>query len=229
MKFLKSFFSLNYIFLLILCYIGGFIELYSLEVRGAFAGLQTGNLIYIFVNTIKGDYYLALYYFLLISCFVVGVIISQIVVNVCKKRNKEYKFIILFLEITCLIVDLIIPVNQSILDPLNILGAISLSLFCGLQIHSFIEVHNHLLATTMVTAMIRSLVDNIYKYITQKTKENIISALSLFLSILSFTLGAITFSFIDFFAKDISSYFISIPIFLLLMCLFLHLLALKKK
>ncbi len=189
----RNYFNINFIKAIILSFIGGFIELYSLKVRGAFSGMQTGNLIYIFINLIDGNYTLSLFYLLILVIFIVGIIISELIFYLSNKFNFKYQYIVYPLEIISLLSIIFIPTNLDILDPLNILGMCILSLFSAVQSHIFTNINGHSLSTTMMTAMIKLCSSRLFLFFKDKNKNNLLEFLEILFIILFFIIGVVIF------------------------------------
>ena len=85
---------------LILSFIGGFLDIYSLMYRGGhFTFLQTGNLIYLARDLINNDYDSVLICLFIFLSFSVGLIIANIISYIFKIKKKEYLINLILLMI----------------------------------------------------------------------------------------------------------------------------------
>ncbi len=174
----------------ILCFIGGFIEIYSLKIFNAFSGMQTGNLIYTFTYLIDNNYQMSLFHFSLIFAFLIGIIFTEIIINFARKKHFEYRYFIYFFNILLLIsVIFLAKSNNNVLSSCNMISALLLSLFSGIQSHAFTSINNHALSTTMMTAMMKMTTANFYNYFKTKNKSYLFEAIEVLIIILFFILG----------------------------------------
>ena len=214
----KEYFNLDLIKGLILGFIGGFLELYSLSVRGAFTGMQTGNLMNIFTDLIDNNYSLALFRFIILISFILGVILSEVIFVIGHKFKFNYEHIVFPLMIILLIPTLVIDPHLEILDPLNIFSVICLALFGAMQSHIFSTINNHPSTTTMITAMIKQISANYFLAIKNKDRKCLCIASETLLIVLCFIIGIIAFYLPYKFFIDIEyvNFFILLIVILLL-------------
>ena len=76
---------------LILSFCGGMLDAYSLTNRGFFALMQTGNLISVFINLVKGDWNSLLVSFVVVITFIIGLILSNFIEYIYEKKKKDYR------------------------------------------------------------------------------------------------------------------------------------------
>ena len=93
-------------FCLLLTVMGGFFDAYTfVNCGGIFANAQTGNLIFVGIDLIEGNFGEVLHYLIPIFSFVVGVLVSKFI----EYRYKELSifkhiFMLLLIQMTALIV-----------------------------------------------------------------------------------------------------------------------------
>ena len=213
----KNYINLNLLKGIILGFIGGFIELYSLLIRDAFCGMQTGNLIYSILNLVDGDYKLMLYHLIIILSFIIGIISVEVIYRLSKKFKFNDKHLIYPLMVIFIIPSIFIPTNLDIFDPLNILSIITLTLFGAFQAHVFTNLNNYNLSTTMMTMMIKQTFSKLFNGIMNKNKDDLYISMSSLLVVLTFIFGIAIF-YLLFIYIDIKfiNYFLVIIIFLII-------------
>lgn len=145
---------------------GGFMDAYSYICRGkVFANAQTGNLLLLGINLFERKWELALSYCVPVVAFSMGIIITETVQYLLKKKTSQknvwfhWKQITLLLEILSLITVCFIP--QS----LNLLANSITSMACGMQVQSFRTIHGHTIATTMCIGNLRSGTESICRFL----------------------------------------------------------------
>lgn len=74
----RRIFNLDYLISLLIVFVGGFIELYSIKTRGIYAAMQTGNLLSIFSSLIDGKGTLAIKYLCVFLSFVIGLVLGEV-------------------------------------------------------------------------------------------------------------------------------------------------------
>ena len=123
---------------LILAFIGGFLDIYSLMYRGGkFILLQTGNIIYIGRDLINGNYNEVLICLFIFLAFTIGLVIANIISFILKKKEKEY---LLHIVLLSLIFILLIPnyfFSKTMEFDLSYLAVFMLGLIGGILLESF--------------------------------------------------------------------------------------------
>lgn len=207
---------LELILAITLSFIGGFIELYSLQVHGIFAGMQTGNLIQAFIFLSDSQFTLALYRFLLIGVFFIACLLAELLKLVLEKRNKRIELVILIAQL-CMLLPLffikVAPYNDEP-KPLNIVADIFLTAFSAFQYMTFKEMHGHTYATTMMTNLLSNIAKNLVDFFKLKDKRNGRTCLDLLAILICFILGALTAYLILKAIKSASAEYISLILFL---------------
>ena len=229
----KTLASLEVVSALILTFIGGFIELYSLEVNGIFAGMQTGNLIQLFIYLTDKEYTLALYRLILIVTFFISCLIAEIIRYFLNKKGKNISPYILGLELLLILPLFFIKVEayQDVPNTLNIVSDVFLTIFSAMQYMTFRELHGHSYATTMMTNLLSNLAKNLVSFITIKDKKKGKDCLEFFLILVSFILGSVVMYliFINISSSEYLQLVLLIPFVLILITLLLNILINKNK
>lgn len=195
MDVIKKHFNLSYVMVLLLAFIGGFLELYSYKTRGIYSCLQSGNLISIFVNFNEGKNLLGVCNIVAFFTFFIGCFLNEILLNMLKKKNKNYELFTLICMVIFLIVILAMPLNidESIPSIYDIVAVVFLALFGSFQYCSFKIVSNTSYTTTMVTAMLKYSASSLANAISKKDKEEFGLFITYFLLIVTFLVGSLTF------------------------------------
>lgn len=153
--------SESFLLAAILAIVGGFLDAYSYLLRGhVFANAQTGNIVLLGVYLQKGDFSKALYYFVPISAFALGVVLVEIIKKLFKgKPGLHWRQRIVLLELFLLFVVAMIPCGNA-----NVIANVLISFVCAMQVETFRRVHQHPFASTMCTGNLRSGTESFYQY-----------------------------------------------------------------
>ena len=179
---------------LILSFIGGFLDIYSLMYRGGhFTFLQTGNLIYLARDLINNDYDSVLICLFIFLSFSVGLIIANIISYIFKIKKKEYLINLILLMIVFIS---IIPnyffIKTTTFD-ISYIGVFSLGIIGGILLESFR--FSYLAYTaTMMTNNYKMFMHSLINGILLKEKEEKNKALIYFLIILAFIIGVLFYT-----------------------------------
>lgn len=172
---------------ILLAIVGGFLDAYTFVGRGGvFANAQTGNLVLVAIQALKGDWIQTLVQAIPIIAFVLGVILSESI-----KKNSHILFIsnpasaILIFETIILIITGFIPNTVP-----NFIVTVAISFVSSVQISSFRKLVDSPYATTMCTGNLRSASYAAYIAITRKDSESAVKSLRYFIIIFSFLAGA---------------------------------------
>lgn len=166
---------------------GGFLDTYTYTLRGGvFANAQTGNLVLMAVRLADFDFSAALYYFIPVIAFFLGVLLTEII----KRRFSGRKFLqwqhmILLLEIFLLAVIGFLPLTIP-----DAVVNITISFICSVQVQSFRKTKGLPYATTMCTGNLRSAADNFSAFLFSKEKESLKKCLRYLIIIGMFCIGA---------------------------------------
>ena len=183
---------------LILSFCGGMLEAYSLTNRGFFALMQTGNLISVFINLVKGDWNSLLVSFIVIITFIIGLILSNFIEYIYEKKKKDYRSLELVISLILLVLVIFIPVEytreEAILEAKdlswpNLVGNILLALIGSMFLESFRKMNSKNFTSTMMTANLQRMVSSFFIGEEKHDKSEIISGFDYIFIILSFGLG----------------------------------------
>lgn len=197
---LRKHLTLSYLFAVLLCLLGGFVEIYSVKTRGIYAAMQTGNIINFFMDLIDNKIALALDNLLVIAMFFVGCVIGEgLRIFVKKKGNNLYEPLILILMVICLIPTICLPVDSDSLRNGNLPTAYDLvancfiALFGAFQLCAFQNMNGHFFVSTMMTMVLKNITT--YSILAAKEREvdHIYTTLEYLFVLLSFILGAVIF------------------------------------
>ena len=145
---------------------GGFVDAYTFVTRGkVLANAQTGNIVFFGLNLIEKEWWDALFYFIPILSFIIGVLIAEFIRTKFRNSRIHWRQIIILIEIFILSVCAFIPMGN-----MNVFVNISISFICSLQVQAFRKTNGNLSATTMCTGNLRSASDFLYYYLTSKNQ-----------------------------------------------------------
>ncbi len=161
---------------LLLSFVGGFVDAYTYLHYGILANTQTGNIIILGTRLASGDWINAEIAAMPLLLFCIGVIVRT---GISKFTGEDNVKPILAFEIIMLfLIGLIAPSLPGVL-------VFSLVAFlCGVQVSAFKKVHNSLFASTMCTGNTRTAVELLSDFFFNGNKESGKSGLRL-LSILA--------------------------------------------
>lgn len=156
-------------FCLLLTVMGGFFDAYTfVNCGGIFANAQTGNLIFVGIDLIEGNFGEVLHYSIPIFSFVVGVLVSKFI----EYRYKELSifkhiFMLLLIQMTALI---IISIKHQFFG-IDV-RPIVISFICAIQYDGFRKVNNLVFASVFCTGNLRSMSEHLYKLVVLKKQES---------------------------------------------------------
>ena len=156
-------------FCLLLTAVGGFFDAYTfVNCDGIFANAQTGNLIFVGIDLIEGNFREVLHYSIPILSFIVGVLVSKCI-------ETKYKELSIFKHIYMLLLTQIFALLVILLKH-QYLGVdirpIVISFICAIQFDGFRKVNNLVFASVFCTGNLRSMSEHLYKYVVLKKKES---------------------------------------------------------
>lgn len=176
---------------LLLCLVGGFTDAYTFIMRGkVLANAQTGNMVFFALRLVEKRWKDALFYFLPIFAFAVGILIAEIIKKKFKHNKIHWRQIVILIEVAVLFISSFIPKGE-----LNVFVNIAISFVCSLQVQGFRKTRGNLSATTMCTGNLRSGTENLYNYLSTKNRDAKHKFLTYYGLILFFMIGAVTGSF----------------------------------
>ena len=156
----------------VLALVGGFLDAYTYICRGqVFSNAQTGNIVLVGLALAENDFINAIYHFLPVIAFIVGVIITETIKRRVKFKETfiHWRQIVIGAEIIILFAIAFIPMGRY-----DGLVNISISLICAMQVEAFRKVNGTALSTTMCTGNLRTGTEQVYRAIIEKSKDNTI-------------------------------------------------------
>ena len=195
---------------------GGLQDSYAYFFRDAvFANAQTGNVVFLSVYLIEGDFQNALRYIIPIFFFILGVIISRVAELKGMKRNTFlWRQIVLFFEALVLFLVGFIPQTH------NIYANALVSFVAAMQLEAFRSIKGHHFASTMCIGNMVKGASALTTGVIEKNKKALLDGLFYFGIIALFGLGA-SIGYV--LLRSIGEYAIWVSsVFLLLSIFFLH-------
>ena len=156
-------------FCLLLTAVGGFFDAYTfVNCGGIFANAQTGNLIFVGIDLIEGNFSEVLHYSIPILSFVIGVLVSKFIETKYKELSIfKHIYMLLLIQIVALI---IISIKHEYFGV--DVRPIVISFICAIQFDGFRKVNNLVFASVFCTGNLRSMSEHLYKYFILKKKES---------------------------------------------------------
>ena len=175
------------IFCLLLTAVGGFFDAYTfVNCDGIFANAQTGNLIFVGIDLIEGNFSEVLHYSIPILSFVIGVLVSKFIETKYKELSIfKHIYMLLLTQIASLI---IISIKHEYFGV--DIRPIVISFICAIQFDGFRKVNNLVFASVFCTGNLRSMSEHLYKYFVLKKKESKIPFL-IYLSVITVFLSGV--------------------------------------
>ena len=174
-------------FCLLLTAVGGFFAAYTfVNCGGIFANAQTGNLIFVGIDLIEGNFSEVLHYSIPILSFVIGVLVSKFIETKYKELSIfKHIYMLLLTQIAALI---IISIKHEYFGV--DVRPIVISFICAIQFDGFRKVNNLVFASVFCTGNLRSMSEHLYKYFVLKKKESKIPFL-IYLSVITVFLSGV--------------------------------------
>ena len=156
-------------FCLLLTAVGGFFDAYTfVNCGGIFANAQTGNLIFVGIDLIEGNFSEVLHYSIPILSFVIGVLVSKFIETKYKELSIfKHIYMLLLTQIVALV---IISIKHKYFGV--DIRPIVISFICAIQFDGFRKVNNLVFASVFCTGNLRSMSEHLYKYFILKKKES---------------------------------------------------------
>ena len=156
-------------FCLLLTAVGGFFDAYTfVNCDGIFANAQTGNLIFVGIDLIEGNYSEVIHFSIPILSFIVGVLVSKYIETKYKELSIfKHIYLLLLVQIFALLIILLRHEYFSV-D----IRPIVISFICAIQFDGFRKVNNLVFASVFCTGNLRSMSEHLYKYIILKKEES---------------------------------------------------------
>ncbi len=139
---------------------GGLMDAYTYLIRDqVFANAQTGNIVLLGLHLMNGEYGHALYYFIPIVSFSVGVLLVLVIRRKMREnRVLHWRQMVLVLEIVLLLAVAFLP------QRMNMLANVLVSFTCAMQVECFRKIRGVTCATTMCTGNLRSGTELLWNY-----------------------------------------------------------------
>ena len=165
---------------------GGFQDAYTYNTRNeVFSNAQTGNVVLMSQNFMKGKWMAGLKYLFPLFAFALGVLIAEQIQNRYKYANRiHWRQGILGAEIIILFIVGFIP-QQG-----NMLATVLVSFACAMQVQSFRKVNGFSYASTMCIGNLRSGTAALSFYLRERRPEQLRQAMYYFGIIFLFAVGA---------------------------------------
>lgn len=165
---------------------GGFQDAYSYFARGGvFANAQTGNVILLARELVRGDFEGSIRYIVPIIAFSIGVFIAiNLQATLDDKITFNWRQIVLLTEIVIAFSCAFIPETYN-----NVCNAV-LSLSCAMQITAFKKIKGLSTNTAMCVGNIRNAGEHLAKYFILKDKNILKNSLHYYVIVFVFAIGA---------------------------------------
>ncbi len=166
---------------------GGFLDTYTYTLRGGvFANAQTGNLVLMAVKLADADFLSALYYFIPVIAFFLGVLLTEVIKRRFTEREWiQWQHMALLLEFLLLLIIGFVPLWVP-----NAVVNVTISFICSVQVQSFRKTKGLPYATTMCTGNLRSAADNFSVFLFTGEREAWKKCRRYLIIIASFCFGA---------------------------------------
>ncbi len=188
-----------FIIFIILAFIGGMVELYSIFIDQLFTFMQTGNLISIIIDLYKLNLEIIYPLFSLLLFLIFIFIFTLIKEKYLKEHKHSYiKLSLILLIINSLIMvfiprNILINLNDFTLDISRLLSILFNTLFGVILLYSFTYFHHILFIPTMMSNNLRQASSLLAKALVNKNKNNELSKFKTYsIIIIFFILGALT-------------------------------------
>lgn len=187
-QYLKATIPESFIVGILLAIVGGFLDIYTYILNGhVFANAETGNMVLMGLKIANNDYLGALYYFLPIVAFFIGILISEYLkYKLTNSSLIKWQHSILIIEIFILLIITFVPANTP-----NLICNVTIGLVCSLQVNAFKTTNGLPFATTMCTGNLRSAGQKLSEYLFNNDKIALKHCLRYLIIIFAFILGAI--------------------------------------
>lgn len=171
---------------MILAVAGGCMDAYSYLFRDhVFANAQTGNMLLVGVNLVKGDMHEALKYLLPVAAFAIGIAVADVLHFRIKEKKLRWHQISAIIEAVILATVTFIPTE------LNGLANALTSLGCGMQLETFRRISESHVPTTMCIGNLRNVVNYLDLYFATRDRHSLQKAGLYSLIIVAFVAGAV--------------------------------------
>lgn len=166
---------------------GGLQDAYTYITRGGvFANAQTGNIVLLSKALFLSEWGRVLSYLVPIAAYALGVLASALLRHRYKNHEGTFhwRHIVVLLEIILLTVVSFLP--EEVSSAANAIVSFS----CAMQVEAFRKARGHAYASTMCIGNLKSCMENLADYITEKKEGSLKNVLYYALVIAVFALGA---------------------------------------
>lgn len=165
---------------------GGFLDAYTYLARGGvFANAETGNMVLLGIQLLRGDWGKALTYLVPVLAFASGVWVTEAVcVHFRKHSTIHWRQLTLGGEV------LVVAVVAFLPEVLNMLANVLVAFVCAMQVESFRRVRGNAFASTMCTGNLRSGTEQLFYYWQTRNRAVLNNALCYYGIIAVFIAGA---------------------------------------
>ena len=167
---------------------GGWMDAYSYLYRGeVFANAQTGNILLLGVCLSQGRWGAAVQYAVPVAAFALGILMAFLLRQRFWTKTARIHWRQLGVLAEILVLDLVAFLPHRV----DLLANSLISLACGYQVEAFRKIHGNAIATTMCIGNLRAGLHAAAAYGFSKQKADRNRAITYFVIILAFTLGAV--------------------------------------
>lgn len=166
---------------------GGFLDAYTYLARGGvFANAETGNMVLLGIQLLRGDWRKALTYLVPILAFALGVWGAEAVrARFWKRPGIHWRQLTLGGEALTVAIVAFLP------EELNMLANVLVAFVCAVQVESFRRVRGNAFASTMCTGNLRSGTEQFFYYRCTGDRAVLDNALCYYGIIVVFIVGAV--------------------------------------
>ena len=153
-----------------LAIVGGFLDAYTYIMRdGVLANAQTGNMVFMAINVMSGEWKQAFFHFVPILFFAIGIVIVE------KIRFQKHAIPLFHWQQIVLVIECLILLAVSFIPsgPFNTAVNLAVSLTCSMQVQSFRSLHGRPFASTMCTGNLRSGTELFFLYTQTQDKTHL--------------------------------------------------------
>lgn len=171
-----------------LAFVGGFLEVYTYTLKGGvFCNAQTGNMVFIGVNLVNGNFFKALYFLMPLIAYCLGILLTLVLP---KAMGSGVRFrretLILCIEIIVLFL-----IGFETKHTPRALATVPIAFICALQYNAFNDSNGVKLATVFCTNNWRQFVILMYNGLKSNNKQKVRKSLYFLSAILMFFGGII--------------------------------------
>ncbi|MGM9661535.1 MAG: YoaK family protein [Oscillospiraceae bacterium] len=152
-----------------LMYVGGFLGAFTYSIRGGvFCNAQTGNVLLFAMALGNGEWAHAMYYFIPMSAYFLGAVISESIAGPIKRLNLlRWDTIFIMLEMAAVVVLGLLPESA----PFQI-SQVLVNFICSMQYNTFRQAEGIPMATTFCTNHVRQVGVSFSKAVRHKGEGN---------------------------------------------------------